>query len=91
MKKVLMRIFLLVQLIIVPIFISGIFAAPPGPPPNPGGNPSLTGGGVAVGASIDDGLTILLTLGLAYGCYRLYAIWKKKRSIAKIAAKGNAV
>ncbi len=89
-----MRIFLLVQLIIVPIFISGIFADPPGPPP-PGGNPGGTPGGVPVGgplpASIDDGVVILLTLTVAYGCYKIYEVWKKKRSIAKIAAKGNQV
>ena len=76
MKKSLVRIFLIAQLIVIPLFITGIFADPPGPPP-PGGDPSGTGG-VPVGAPIDDGICILLALGITYGCYKIYEIWKKK-------------
>jgi hypothetical protein len=76
MKKSLLRIFLIAQLIIIPLFITGIFADPPGPP-NPGGDPSGNGG-VPVGGPIDDGLVILLALAIAYGCYKIYEIWKKK-------------
>jgi hypothetical protein len=78
MKKALWRMFLVVQLIIVPLFITGIFADPPGPP-GPGGPPGSNGGNpVGEGASIDDGVVILLALGLAYGCFKIYEIWKKK-------------
>jgi hypothetical protein len=76
MKKPFLRIFLIVQSIIVPLFITGIFADPPVPPP-PGGTP-VGAGGVPVGAPIDDGICILLALGIAYGCYKIYEIWKKK-------------
>jgi hypothetical protein len=80
MKKALWRMFLLVQLILVPLFISGVFADPPGPP-SPGGDPNGNGGvpvGGTEGASIDNGVIILLALGLVYGCYKIYEIWKKK-------------
>ena len=77
MKKAIWRIFLVVHLMIVPIFISGIFADPPGPPA-PGGNPGSTPGGVPVGAPIDDGIFILLALGMAYGCYQIYKFWRKR-------------
>jgi hypothetical protein len=77
MKKSLLRIFLIVQLIVVPLFITGIFADAPAPPP-PGGTPVGAGGGTPVGAPIDDGICILLALGIAYGCYKIYEIWKQK-------------
>ncbi|MGA2822116.1 MAG: hypothetical protein ABSE72_01165 [Bacteroidales bacterium] len=75
MKRLPLRIFLIAQLIIVPLFITGIFADPPGPP---GPGPSPVGPGPPVGAPIDDGICILLALGIAYGCYKIYEIWKKK-------------
>ena len=76
MKKLLQRMFFVAQLILVPFFISGVFADPPGPP-SPGGNP-VSGGGTPVGAPIDDGMVVLIALGIAYGCYKIYEIWKKK-------------
>ena len=68
MKKLLLRIFLLTQFLLVPLFITGVFADPPGPP-GPGGDP-LGNGGIPVGGPIEDGIGILLALGLAYGCYK---------------------
>jgi hypothetical protein len=76
MKKSLRRIFLVVQFILLPLLISGVFADPPGPP-GPGGDP-IGNGGVPVGAPIDDGIVVLLVLGIAYGCYKIYEIWKKR-------------
>ena len=67
--------FLIVQFMLIELFISSVFADPPGPP-GPGGTP--TSGGTPVGAPIDDGIGILLALGIAYGCYKIYIIWKKK-------------
>jgi hypothetical protein len=76
MDKILRRIFLIAQFVLVPLFIAGVFADPPGPP-GPGGDPG-TGGGIPVGAPIDGGIGVLLILGLAYGCYKIYESWKKK-------------
>ncbi len=75
MKKSLWRILLVVQLILVPLFIAGVFADPPGSP-GPGGPPG--GGGGPVRDLIYDGIGMLLGLGIAYGCYKIYEIWKKK-------------
>jgi hypothetical protein len=78
MRATLRRIFLAVQLILVPLFISIVFADPPGPPPPPtpvNGNPVVGGN---TGAPIGDGGSILLVLGIAFGCYKLYEIRKKK-------------
>jgi hypothetical protein len=72
----LQRIILLVQFILWPLFMTGVFADPPGPP-GPGGDPGSSGG-VPVGAPIDDGIGILLALGVAYGCYKIYEIYKKR-------------
>ena len=80
MIKSLRRTFLVVQLILVPLFIAGVFADPPGPP-NPGGDPGGGGGGTPVGAPIDDGILILLALGITYGCYKIYEIWKRKTEL----------
>jgi hypothetical protein len=80
MKKSLPRFLLTATLILLPVFLSGIFAddpgGPPGPPPNPGG-----GGGVVVGAPIDDSLLVLIALGAFYGCYKLYVIWRNKTEL----------
>jgi len=80
MKRSFLRIFMILQLILVPLFIAGVFADPPGPP-GPGGPPG-TNGGVPVGAPIDNGIVILLALGMAYGCYKIYEI-RKKRMVMK--------
>jgi hypothetical protein len=72
MKKILQRLFLVGQLILVPLFISGVFAEGPGPP---SGEPvNINANGLPVGAPIDDGMVILLALGIAYGCYKIYVI-----------------
>ena len=76
MRRSLLRISLIFLLILVPLFIAGVFADPPGPP-NPGGPPG-SNGGVPVGAPIDSGIGVLLALGLIYGCYKIYEIWKKR-------------
>ncbi|MCX6246899.1 MAG: hypothetical protein NTW10_04125 [Bacteroidetes bacterium] len=76
MKRLPLKIFFVLQLILIPLFISGVFADPPGPP-GPGGDPSGNGG-VPVGAPIDDGIGILLILGAVYGCYKIYEIWKRR-------------
>ena len=82
MKKSLRRIFLVAQLMLMQLFLSGVFADPPGPP-GPGGTP-IGNGGVPVGAPIDDGIGILFALGIAYGCYKIYVIWKKKGALKEV-------
>ncbi len=72
MKKLLQRIFLVAQLILVPFIISDVLADPPSPP-SPGGNP-VSGGGTPVGAPIGDGMVVLIALGIAYGTYKIYVI-----------------
>lgn len=47
-------------------------------PPNPGGDPTNNGGN-PVGAPIDGGLSILLTLGAGYGGLKLY---RKRQDVA---------
>lgn len=66
--------FLIAQFMLMELFITGAFAD--GTPP-PGGTPVGTGG-TPVGARIDDGIGVLLALGIAYGCYKIYEIWKKR-------------
>ena len=80
MKNSLRRIFFIAQLILVPLFMTGVFADPPGPP-NPGGDPGS--GGVPVGAPVDDGIFILLTLAVTYGSFKLYQMLKARRAAAK--------
>jgi len=79
MKKFIRRIYLVAQLILMPLFIAGVFADPPGPP-DPGGPPG-SNGGVPVGAPIDNGVVVLVALGLAYGCYKIYIIRRNKGSL----------
>lgn len=79
MNKVLQRVVLIVQLILLPLLITGVFADPPGPP-GPGGDPSGNGG-VPVGAPIDNGILVLLVLGIAYGCYKIFEFWKRKTAL----------
>jgi|WetSurMetagenome_2_1015567.scaffolds.fasta_scaffold351018_1 hypothetical protein len=79
MKKSLRRIVLVVQFILLPLLISGVFADPPGPP-GPGGDPGGSGG-IPVGGPIDDGIGILLALGITYGCFKIYEIWKKRAAL----------
>jgi hypothetical protein len=52
-------------------------ADPPGPP-NPGGTPVGSGGGVPVGAPIDSGEGVLFILGVGYAAWKLYSAKKEK-------------
>ncbi len=80
MKRRLQRILLTAQLILLPLFIAIVTADPPGPPP-PGGNPGNKGGyrvgDNPAGAPVEDGVSILLSLGITYGCYKIYENRKK--------------
>ena len=86
MKKMLIKLLIIGQLIVVPVFYSVVFADPPGPP-NPGNTPVGTGAGHGhpvgdtEGAPIGDGITLLITLGIAYGGYKIYENWKKNENI----------
>jgi hypothetical protein len=48
-------------------------------PPDPGGNP-IPGGGTPVGAPIDDGVVILIVLGVTYGAYKIYEEIKNRKN-----------
>lgn len=75
MKKVIKSIFVS-ALILIPAITNYILADPPSPP-GPGGSPS-THGGTPVGAPIDNGIFILLILGVIYGAYKIYESRKAK-------------
>lgn len=79
MYSILRRVSLIVQMILLPLLITGVFADPPGPP-GPGGNPAGNGG-VPVGAPIDNGIGVLLGLGMVYGSYKIFEIWKRRASL----------
>jgi hypothetical protein len=81
MKKILYTGFLLIQLMVVPCFLNSVFADPPGPP-DPGGDPGGSGG-LPVGAPIDNAVIVLIALGVFYGGYKLYRIWKAKQIAAE--------
>jgi hypothetical protein len=73
MKRITQRVFIFLLFTLLPTVLT--FADPPGPP-NPG-NPGS--GGTPVGAPIDDGITILLALGIGYTVYKFYELRKKTR------------
>jgi hypothetical protein len=75
MKKAI-RILSVIALILIPTITNYVLADPPGPP-GPGGNPA-SGGGTPVGAPVDNGILILLFLGIAYGAYKIYELRKAK-------------
>jgi hypothetical protein len=82
MKDLFRRLGLLTLLTLLPLFLTFVYGDPPGPP-NPGGDPFGGGtpvGGGPVGGPLGDGLGILLTLALVYGCYKLYEAWRSKRA-----------
>jgi hypothetical protein len=81
MKKSILIISIIALLILIPFFITGVFADPPGPP-GPGGNPN-GGGGIPVGGPIEDGIGVLIALSIAYGSYKIVGIWKKKNTLNK--------
>jgi hypothetical protein len=73
MKPLICRTLLLIYCLIFTALFS--LADPPGPPP-PGNNPP---GGTPVGAPINDGLLILLMLGIGYGLYKLYEMHQEAK------------
>jgi hypothetical protein len=79
MKKISIRIFFVTQLILVTLFITAIFADPPAIPIL---NNSLTSvgnvhvGDNAGGLPTGDILGIMLVLGIAIGCYKIFELWK---------------
>ena len=81
MKRSLHRILLTAHLFLFPLFIAIVIADPPGPPP-PGVNPGNKGGSRVgddpSGALVGDGAGILISLGMAYGCYKIYDSLKKE-------------
>ena len=81
MKNSVRRIFLVAQLILVPLFMTGIFADPPGPPGPVG--PPAGGGGLPVGGPVGDGIYILLTLAVTYGSFKLYQMLKARHAATK--------
>jgi hypothetical protein len=75
MKKTIKRL-IVFTFILIPAFTNYVLADPPSPP-GPGGSPSGHGG-TPVGAPIDNGIIILLALGVIYGVYKLYELRKAK-------------
>jgi hypothetical protein len=76
MKTAFRKILLVVQCMFMPVLIAGVFADPPGPP-GPGGPPG-SGGGIPVGGPVGDGISVLIVLGIAYACYKIYSVRRKK-------------
>ncbi len=77
MKRITQRVGAFLLFTLIPTLLT--FADPPGPP-GPGG--PGTAGGTPVGAPIDDGITILLALGIGYAVYKLYETRKKAHAEA---------
>jgi hypothetical protein len=77
MKRITQRVLMFLLFIILPAVLT--FADPPNPP-GPGGPGSP--GGTPVGAPINDGLTILVALGIGYAVYKLYEVRKKAKADA---------
>ena len=78
MKRIIQRAFIFLLFTLLPTLLT--FADPPGPP-GPGG-PGTAGGTPVGGASIDDGITILLALGICYAVYKLYELRRKAKADA---------
>ena len=73
MKTNIRKLILILLFIVAPV--SMLMADDPGPP-NPGGDPSGNGG-QPIGAPIDGGLSILLSLGMVYGGWKAYKLKKQ--------------
>jgi hypothetical protein len=74
MKRNFKNLTIVALLVIAPLLM---FAqGPPTDPPHPGGDPT-TGGGTPVGASVGDGVFILLTLAVAYAGRKWYVMRTK--------------
>ncbi len=78
MKRIVHKVLVFLIFTVIPTIVT--FADPPGPP-GPGGDPT-TNGGTPVGGAIDDGITILLALGIGYAVYQLYELRKKAKAEA---------
>jgi hypothetical protein len=78
MKKIIKQILSVFAFIILPTALT--LADPPGPP-GPGGNP-IANGGTPVGAPIDNGVLVLLALGIFYGAMKIYQNKTTKHSVA---------
>lgn len=76
--------------LLVALFVSfTMVASADGPPPPPGNPATGGGGGDPVGAPIDGGLGILLTLGIAYGGIKIFQALKAKQEDAKEEAEAR--
>jgi hypothetical protein len=78
MKRITQRALIFFLLTMLPSLLT--FADPPAPP-GPGGSP-IDNYGVAVGAHLDNGVIILLALGIGYAVYKLYELRQKARAEA---------
>lgn len=77
MKKA-TRSIIVFALMIFPAISNLVLGDPPAPP-NPGGSP--VGTGTPVGAPVDNGILILLALGVIYGAYKIYELKKRVKSL----------
>lgn len=81
MKRRVIKILLFTQIILFSFFTTFAIADPPGPPP-PGGDPAGHGGHPVgdntLGGPIGDGGGVLLCLVVAYGCFKIFEVWKKR-------------
>jgi hypothetical protein len=79
MKKLSIRIFFGTQLVLVTLFITAIFADPPAIPILSNSLASVGSihvGDSAAGSPTGDILGIMLVLGIAIGCYKIFELWK---------------
>ena len=81
MKRSILIPSIIALLILLPLFITGVFADPRGPL-GPGGDP-IGGGGSQAGGPIEDGIGVLIALSVAYGAYTIVGIWRKKGTLNK--------
>ena len=81
MKRSIPGISIIALFVLLPLFITGVFADPPGPP-GPGGNP-IGGGGIPVGGPMEDGIGVLIALSVAYGAFKIASIWNRKEVLKK--------
>lgn len=78
MKNLIKNAIFSMMLMIFPII--NLMADPPSPP-SPGGTP--VGTGTPVGAPIDNGVFVLIVLGIIYGTYKLYQFRGKHHNALK--------
>jgi hypothetical protein len=81
MKRTLRKILVLTLFVAIP---AGCLFADPPDPPGPGGDPSGNGGGTPVGGKLDDGTTVLISLGAGYAFLLLAR--KRRRNVTSPAA-----